>query len=356
MASRRSIVLVVPGPLDTRTGGYIYDKRVAEGLRACGWAVEVRELDGSFPHPTAASLSEAARVLSAIPDGATVVIDGLALGAMPIQLERERSRLRIVALIHMSIAAHADVCLDSEKAARLEANERRSLACVSLSIVTGKRTASTLVSYGVAPDRVLLVEPGTDPAPSAHGSAGGPLQLLCVATLNCGKGHDILFRALADVPQRNWRLTCAGSVGRHPETSERLRGLLRTLQLQDRVSLAGELDDAALAECYRHADLFVLATLHETYGMAVAEALAHGLPVISTSTGEIPELVGEHAGLLVPPGDANALARAVSRVLGDDQLRARLASGARRAAQRLPTWDTAAQKMSDALERVSARD
>jgi glycosyltransferase involved in cell wall biosynthesis len=352
MASRRSIVLVVPGPLDTRTGGYMYDKRVAEGLRACGWAVEVRELEGSFPHPAAASLTDAARVLSAIPDGGTVVIDGLALGAMPIQLERERSRLRIIALVHMSIAA--DVYLDSEKAARLAASERRALACVSLSIVTGERTASTLVSYGVAPDRILLVEPGTDPAPPARGSAAGPLQLLCVATLNCGKGHDVLFRALADVPQRNWRLTCAGSLQRHPETSERLRALLRTLQLQDRVSLAGELDDAALAECYHRADLFVLATRHETYGMAVAEALARGLPVISTSTGAIPQLVGDHAGLLVPPGDASALARAVSRVLGDDQLRARLASGARRAAERLPTWDTAVQKVSAALERVSA--
>jgi glycosyltransferase involved in cell wall biosynthesis len=348
----RSLVLMVPGPLDTRTGGSIYDRRMVDGLRSRGWMVQVCELEGRFPQPSSAELDEAARALEIVPDGTTVMIDGLALGAMPIQLEHVRSRLRIVALVHMSIAA--DECLGFEKAARLEASERRALACVSRSIVTGECTASTLVRYGVAPDRVHLIEPGTDPAPPARGSAGGPLELLCVATLNCGKGYDILFRALADVPQRNWRLTCAGSVQRYPETSERLRALLRTLQLQDRVSLAGELDDAAVAECYHRADLFVLATRHETYGMAVAEALARGLPVISTSTGAIPRLVGDDAGLLVPPGDASGLTRAVSRVLGDDQLRARLASGARRAAERLPTWDSAVHKISDILDGVSA--
>jgi glycosyltransferase involved in cell wall biosynthesis len=346
----RSLVLMVPGPLGTRTGGSIYDRRMAEGLRRCGWNVRVCELEGHFPEPSSAALDEAARVLKAVPDDSVVVIDGLALGSMPDQIEREGQRLRIVGLIHLPLAA--DVGLDRQTAQRLEANERRALACVSLALVTGQSTASTLVRYGVEPDRLVLVEPGTDAAPRARGSDGGPLQLLCVATLNCGKGHDILFRALADVPQRNWRLTCAGNLRRHPGTSERLRVLLGTLRLEDRVSLAGELDELTLAECYHRADLFVLATRHETYGMAVAEALAHGLPVISTTTGAIPQLVGDDAGLLVPPGDAAALTHALSLALGDSQRRARLAAGARRAAERLPTWDAAVHKMSAALERV----
>jgi glycosyltransferase involved in cell wall biosynthesis len=218
-----------------------------------------------------------------------------------------------------------------------------------MAIVTGPATASALVRDGVEPERVVLVEPGTDPARPARGSAGGPLQLLCVATLNYGKGHDVLFRALADVPQQNWRLTCAGSVQRDADTSEKLHALLRTLQLEDRVALAGELDAVALEECYHRSDLFVLATRHETYGMAVAEALARGLPVISTTTGAIPQLVGDEAGLLVPPGDAAAFAAAITRVLGDSELRARLAAGARRAAERLPTWDAAAGRMSAVL-------
>ena len=116
-------------------------------------------------------------------------------------------------------------------------------------------------------------------------------------------------------------MTCAGSLERHPRTVARLRALLREQGLADRVSLVGELDAAALAACYDRADLFVLATLYETYGMAVAEALARGLPIVSTTTGAIPDIVGleeeEAAGLLVAPGDARAFGAALSRVLGD---------------------------------------
>ena len=179
------------------------------------------------------------------------------------------------------------------------------------------------------------------------------MQLLCVATANPGKGHDILFRALATVPHRSWHLNCVGSLERHPPTVELLRVTLRETGLMDQVSLVGERDAAALEAFYDRADLFVLATLHETYGMAVAEALARGLPVISTTTGAIAELVGDDAGVLVPPGDEAALAGALSYVLGDAHVRERLAGGARRARERLPTWDEAFGKMSAALERVT---
>jgi glycosyltransferase involved in cell wall biosynthesis len=347
-----SFVFIVPGSLDSRTGGYEYDRRIVAGLRARGWSVEVRELDGSFPHPTSAALAGAARALAAIDDRGTVLIDGLALGAMPAEVEREAHRLRIVGLIHLPLAA--EIGLSPDMAARLEASERRAIAAASLVIVTGRGTAAALTRNGVAPNLITIVEPGTDRGPLARGSHGGPVQLLCVATLNPGKGHEILFQALAAVGHRNWRLTCAGSLDRHPETVRRLRACLRTLGLEDRVQLAGELDAAALARCYHDADFFVLATLHETYGMAVAEALGHGLPVVSTATGAIPELVGHDAGLTVPPRDTGALTAALSRMLDDPRLRARLAEGARRVRDRLPTWEDASGKTAAALERVAA--
>jgi glycosyltransferase involved in cell wall biosynthesis len=353
-----SLVFIVPGSLYTRTGGYEYDRQMIGGLRARGWSVEVREVDASFPHPTSAALADAARALAAIRDGGTVLIDGLALGAMPAEVEREARRLRIAALIHLPLAD--EIGLSQEMAVRLEASERRALAAASLVIVTGRGTAAALTRYGVAPDLIAIVEPGTHRGPLARGSQGGlgpsgPVQLLCVATLNPGKGHEILFRALAATGHRHWRLTCAGSLDRHPETVQRLRATLRTLGLEDCVQLAGDLDAATLARCYDDADLFVLATLHETYGMAVAEALGRGLPVVSTSTGAIPELVGPDAGLTVPAGDTTALAAALSRMLDDPHLRARFAEGARRVRDRLPTWDQAAGRAAEALERVAGR-
>jgi glycosyltransferase involved in cell wall biosynthesis len=116
--------------------------------------------------------------------------------------------------------------------------------------------------------------------------------------------------------------------------------------------LAGELDGEALDACYGRANVFVLATHQETYGMAVAEAIAHGLPVVATMAGAIPELVGNDAGLLVPVGDTEALAASLARVLSDADLRVRLAEGARRRRNRLPTWDEACRRMANALNRL----
>jgi glycosyltransferase involved in cell wall biosynthesis len=322
-----------------------------EGLRQRGWSVVVHELDHGFPFPTPAARDRAARVFAAISGGTRVLVDGLALGALPDEIEREAARLRVVALIHLPLAA--EIGLDRDTAARLKASEQRALAAVALVIVTGRATVAALAGYGVQPDRIAVIEPGVDRAVPARGSGGSPMQLLSVATLSPGKGHEILFRALATVPYRDWRLTCVGSLDRHPPTVERLRARLREDGLADRVSLVGERDAAALDACYDRADLFVLATLHETYGMAVAEALAHGLPVISTTTGAIPELVGDDAGLLVPPGDVEALAGALSSVLSDTAVRDRLAGGARRSRDRLPTWDEAFTKMTAALEGVT---
>lgn len=344
-----SIVLVVPGPLDARTGGSLYNRHMADALRRLGWSVSVRELAGAFPRPDAASLEEAARTFSALPSGATVVVDGMALSAMPDIVERESARLHIVALVHLPIAA--DVGLDADTAALFEAWERRALEASRLVVVTGSAALPLLARYALPDQRVVVVEPGTHPVPLARGSGDATPHLLCVATLNVGKGHEILLRALASLgPRACWRLTCAGSITRHPATAAHLRALARELGLESLVSFAGDLDADALERCYDTADLFVLATLQETYGMSVAEALAHGLPVVSTRTGSIPALVGDDAGLLAPPGDVAAFADALSRAIADAELRARLAAGAHRVRDRLPTWDHAAARLATALE------
>ena len=260
---------------------------------------------------------------------------------------REASRLAVVALVHLPLAAA--IGLDQEEAARFEDGERRALAAAALVVVTGRAALPLIARYAVAPNRIVVVEPGTDRAPLAHGSRTGPLELLTVATLNPGKGHEMLLDALSAVSDSAWRLTCAGSLTRDPATATRVRTTASRLRLENRVSFVGDLDGRALSECYDRADVAVLATQQETYGMAVAEALAHGLPVVSTMTGAIPDLVGDDAGLLVPVGDTTALTAALARILGDSDLRARLAEGARRRRDRLPTWDDAARLMSTAL-------
>jgi len=344
----RSAALVVPGSLDSRTGGYIYDRRIVDGLRGRGWSVEVRELAPGFPRPSASALAHAAGVFAALPRSTVTLVDSLALGAIPDIVADQASRLRIVALVHLPLAAA--VGLDHDASAGFELTERRALQAVSLVVVTGRAALPLLARYRLPPERVAVVEPGTDRAPVARGSDGSNVQLVSVATLNEGKGHEDLLRALQAVPFRGWHLTCAGSLTRHPATVGRVRALAGQLGLDAQVSLAGELDGPALEERYDRSDLFVLASLQETYGMAVAEALAHGLPVVSTRTGAIPDLVGEGAGLLVTPGDRQALSDALSRTIGDAAFRAQLAEGARRVRERLRSWEDASARMAAVLE------
>ena len=149
----REVVVLVPGCLQTRTGGYEYDRRIVAGLRERGWPVDVRELDASFPHPTPAARDDAARQLATIPNGTTVLIDGLALGSLPAEVEREASRLKIVALVHMPLAA--EIGLDRETAARFKASERRALAAAVLVVVTGRSTSGVALNLRslARPDR-----------------------------------------------------------------------------------------------------------------------------------------------------------------------------------------------------------
>jgi glycosyltransferase involved in cell wall biosynthesis len=348
---RRRIAFIVPGSLETRTGGYEYDRRIVSGLRARGWAVDVHELSGSFPHPTTDARDRAARQFASLPMGTLVLADGLALGSLPELAERDRQRLRLVALVHLPLADA--VGLERATASMLERSEARVLACCRRVIVTGASTVTRIERYGVARERVAVVEPGTDVAPLARGSGGPSVHLVCVAAVTRGKGHEILIDALAQVPVDGWTLICAGSLERDRATVERVRASLRARALGNHVSLAGELDAPEIAALYDRADVFVLATLHETYGMAVAEALARGLPVVSTATGAIADLVGDHAGIVVPPGDVDALAEGLKQIIVDGPLRARCADGARRVRDRLPTWDGAVDKMTTLLETIA---
>ena len=223
-----SVTFLIPGDLTTRTGGYEYDRRIVEGLRRGGWSVSVRALSRSFPQPSAEALVDANAALATLADGELVVIDGLALGAMPDQASAHADRLRLVALVHHPLALETG--LAAPLAGRLRDSERRALACVRHVVVTSARTAEVLQrDFEVAPHRLAVVQPGTDAVPLARGSIDGSLSLVCVASLSPRKGHDVLFRALGAHRERSWRLVCVGDVQRDAATAERLRALLDEL-------------------------------------------------------------------------------------------------------------------------------
>lgn len=343
---------LIPGDLATRTGGYLYDRHMIAGLTALGWQIAVHGLDASFPLPTAAALAGAEAVCAALPEQALTVVDGLALGALPTVVARHQQRLRLVGLVHHPLALETG--LDPVTRQRLAASERAALAQVRGVIVTSPATARALADYGVAPERCAVVPPGTAPAALAQGSGGSEWRLLCVASLTPRKGHAVLFRALARLPATlRWQLRCVGSPDLDPVIAAALRWLAEELGLADRITFTGQLAATALAAEYHRADLFVLPSHYEGYGMALAEALARGLPVVSTTAGAIPDTVPTAAGLLTPPGDVAALAEVLQRIMSDARLRDRLAAGARAARRDLPDWPTACARFAAALDAIA---
>ena len=343
-------VFVVPGRLDTRTGGSIYNRRIVSALRARGWNIDVRELAGDFPAPSIEQAEAAAEALGTIPTSTMTVVDGMAFGALPAAMIEQAARLTLVPVVHMPLAH--DAALDDNVRDARRRDEAIALSVASQVVATGGSTVAALVSYGVQPQRIAVVMPGTDPAPLAIGSCGDVIHLLCVAALSPGKGHQVLLRSLAANRHHSWRLTCAGSTTRYPGLVNDLRRLTAALNLDDRVTFTGELNDSALDAQLHRSDVFVLATLQESFGMAVAEAIARAIPVVSTVTGEIPMLVGDDGGVLVAPGDLDAFRKALNQVLDDRSFRAGAHKGAIAARARLSSWDEAADKMAAVLERA----
>lgn len=339
------VAFLIPGDLSTRTGGYEYDRRVTDGLRRLAWDVHVVALDDSFPQPTSAALAHADAVLREMPAGRRVVIDGLALGAMPDVAAAHAGRLRLIALVHHPLALETGLPLDL--AARLRESERQALAVVGGVIVTSRRTVDALADYGVHAARVTVVEPGTDAAPLARGSGDDAVQLLCVASLSPRKGHAILFRALSRLRDHAWRLVCVGGE-RDAAHVALLRELLAKAQIADRVDMVGEADGDHVGGYYDRSDVFVLPTWYEGYGMVVAEALARGLPVISTPTGAIADLVTAGNGMLVTAGDVDGWVDALSQVF-DPRVRRQLAAGARATRHGLRNWTTVSAEWAAAL-------
>jgi glycosyltransferase involved in cell wall biosynthesis len=345
--------MVVPDGVDDParpSGGNTYDRRVRAGLAELGHAVRVHAVPGAWPHADRDAHAHLGRVLAGLADGAVVLLDGLVASAAPEVLVPQADRLRLVALVHMPLGLGP-----SANGAR--GREEAVLGAVRSVVATSRWSRRALIDlYGIAPERVHVAEPGADPAGIAPGTAAGGA-LLCVAAVIPGKGQDVLIEALAAV-DGDWGCTFVGSLERDPDFVDRLRGRVRHHGLDERVRFEGPRAGAGLARSYLDADVLVLASHGETYGMVVTEALAAGLPVVATEVGGVPEALGRGAhgvrpGLLVPPADPGALAGALQAWLRDACLRRLLRRAARERRTQLPRWDATASTLAGVLAEAA---
>jgi glycosyltransferase involved in cell wall biosynthesis len=348
----KRIAFAVPGDLATPTGGYGYDRRVIAELRALGWQVDVVSLGEGFAHPSAEQRALALSRLEALQAGVPVVVDGLALGALPEEAKMIARRAPLVALVHHPLALETG--LSPADADRLFESERKALAAARAVIVTSPSTGERLnEDYNVPWERITVAPPGTDRGTPATGSTDGTLRLLSVGAVVPRKGFDILVAALAPIAELPWRLTIAGDLTRDPVTAARLEADIKEHRLAGRVDLLGSVSQEQLGALYSSADMFVLASHFEGYGMAYAEAMAHGLPVIGTTGGATVDTVPPDAGVLVDPGNVKALTRALAMLIENERERRWLASGALAASFRLPTWTGTAQTVASVLDGLA---
>ncbi len=332
-AAVREVHVIVPEGIDDParpSGGNTYDRQVCRGLAVLGWAVH------QHPIGSAAAL---ARVLARIPDGAVVLLDGLIASPAPEALVPHAPRLRQVVLMHMPLG---------------DWREREVLAAAAAVVATSAWTRRRLGElYALPADRVHVAEPGVDAAGLAPGTAAGDA-LLCVAAVTPAKGHDVLVDALATATDLSWRCACVGSLDRDPAFADGVRRATRTKGLGDRVRFPGPRTGPELDRTYAAADLLVLASHAETYGMVVTEALARGLPVLAADVGGVNEALGKaqdgtRPGLLVAPGDPAALGAALRNWLGDAELRGRLRRAARERRASLRGWPATTSVLSGVL-------
>jgi glycosyltransferase involved in cell wall biosynthesis len=356
-ADTTTVHVVVPEGIDDParpSGGNTYDRRVCRGLAAIGWQVHEHAVDGGWPWPDADAQRALAEVIAAIPDGAIVLIDGLIASTAPAVLVPAADRLTLVVLLHLPLG---------DRPPGHEVVDARTRECAVLSAASAVVTTSAwardrlLDRYPLPPGKVQVAEPGADLAELAPGTADGG-QLLCVAAVTSHKGHDLLLAALATLAELPWRCICVGSLDRDPEFVDLLRRRAKSDGIGDRVSFGGPRTGDELDDAYAAADALVVASHGETYGMVVTEALARGLPVIATAVGGLPDALGSTAdgrrpGLLVPPGDARALAAALSSWLRDADLRRRLRQAAAERRGTLAGWPTAVDRIAHVLSEAA---
>ncbi|MGZ4651123.1 MAG: glycosyltransferase family 4 protein [Kineosporiaceae bacterium] len=345
--------VVVPEGIDDParpSGGNAYDRQVCRGLAALGWTVHQHPIAGAWPWPGATERAALARAVQRVPDGAVVLLDGLVASAAPEALVPHARRLRQVVLVHMPLGHRpAD-----DEAGAVRARERAVLAAAAAIVTTSAWTRRRLLElYALPADRVHVAEPGVDAAGLAPGTAAGDA-LLCVAAVTPDKGHDVLVDALATATDLSWRCACVGSLDRDPAFAEGVRHATRTKGLDDRVRFPGPCTGPELDRAYAAADLLVLASHAETYGMVVTEALARGLPVLAAEVGGVTEALGHgddgtRPGLLVAPGEPAALAAALRAWLGDADLRGRLRRAARERRASLRGWPATTSVLAGVL-------
>lgn len=357
MAKR--LTLAYPGDIQTLTGGYIYDRHLIEDLPVLfGWQVTGMRLDERFPWIDQTTAESEARRLSEVAVEDILVIDGLALGALGDHARLIAKKRPFIALVHHPLALESGLTPEQSDAFRI--SEQLALSQASAIVVTSPATKQTLLEdYGVSDKPIAVAEPGINqaisqlPAARVNKAPDAAVQILSVGSIVPRKGFDILVQSLQSLKDLNWHLSIVGDKERSAPTTTALQEQIKAAGLSSRIELLGSLPGQALDLLYDSSDMFVLASRFEGYGMAYAEALSWGLPIIGTKAGAVTDTLSATGACLIEPENPLALSHALRELITQPAVRHRMAKEAMLFAKNLGSWDTTARLFSQAITEMS---
>ncbi|MGB0638302.1 MAG: glycosyltransferase family 4 protein [Myxococcota bacterium] len=327
-----------PGDPNQRTGGYLYNARMIDALRARGVAVSLHVLDGPWPWP--GDQTNHTDVLSHIPDGSVVVADGL---LWPGLQDSVRSALSARCAVWVVVHSLLDMEESSASMDSVVEKEMQALSQAHGWFATSSRTAR-IVCERLNTETNLVIVPGTFPSP--HRGRPRKNHMLSVATVTERKGHRLLVEALAQLKDVAWTMDIVGALDRDVGCVQAVRDRIQQLGLEERIRLVGELDDAGMDGAYSSADLLVHTATFEAFGMGLTEALVRGIPVVSTPAGAL-DSMDSAAIQVLPAQDLDRLVGALRTVLADPMELERRSDAAE--LLRFPDWSEQAERLIQML-------
>jgi glycosyltransferase involved in cell wall biosynthesis len=347
------IGIIIYGSLETVSGGYLYDRMLVSHLRDRDDEVQVISLPRrSYAGCLLQNLSFRS------PVGFDILLQDELNHPSLLGANAGRRESPIISIVHNLRSAEQRRAWQNGLYRRVE---RRYLESVDGFIFNSESTRASVAALVGAGKAHVVASPGGDrlgeSTPDqirARALEGGPLRLLFLANVTAGKGLEIALDALATLPRMQYSLDVVGSCDTEPVYARRMRRKAMDLQLP--VVFHGTLEKELLARQLDQAQVLVLPSRYEGFGIAFLEGMAHGLPALGTSVGAIPELVDDGKnGYLIEPGDAQRLARRLDYLAGHRERVAELGISALISYRSRPTWSQSMEDIRQFLVAVRGR-
>jgi glycosyltransferase involved in cell wall biosynthesis len=335
------------------TGGNVYNRALIAELRTLGMDVRLQKLAGSWPEGDASTHLALARALRAAPAS---LVDGIvACGSPDVVAAAVESGHEVTIVIHLPLSD--ELGIEPARRQRYALLESRAVHAAS-GVLCSSRWAAAELSSRYGRDDVGIAVPGVVPAAVAGGSQDPERpRFFSLAALTPTKDQLTLVRALAQLADLSWTADMVGSDRVDPNYAAQVRTEIAGAGLAERIMVPGVLAGQALDQKWEVADLFVLPSRVETYGMVVTEALARGIPaIVSAGTGAVEALqegatTAETPGTAVPAANPESLAAVLRTWLTEPMLRHSWRQAALARRDTLPGWQQTAEAVLAYLNR-----